>query len=68
MIAAESKESFEGDLKRSKALQRVSQLLYYSGIRYRRWSGPNETPIQLLPKPCLRPWQKEGANSKKSIS
>jgi acyl-CoA:acyl-CoA alkyltransferase len=48
MIEAESKESFQGELKNSKALQRVSQLLYYSGIRYRRWSGPDETPIKLL--------------------
>lgn len=46
MIVAESRESFEGDLPR--AIQRVRQLLRYSGIRCRRWSDPKETPIQLL--------------------
>ena len=48
MISTESQESFQGDLKGSRALHRVSQLLQYSGIKYRRWSLPNETPIQLL--------------------
>lgn len=48
MIAIESKDSFHGDLKQSKALQRVRQLLNYSGIKYRRWSYSDETPIQLL--------------------
>jgi acyl-CoA:acyl-CoA alkyltransferase len=46
MIA--SRDSFRGDLKSSRVLQRVSQLLHYSGIKYRRWSRSHETPIQLL--------------------
>ena len=48
MIATESKESFRGDLDDSKIIERIRQLLHYSGIRNRRWSEPNETPIQLL--------------------
>jgi 3-oxoacyl-[acyl-carrier-protein] synthase III len=48
MIAAESRDSFAGDLARSGALQRVRLLLNHSGIKHRRWSAPDETPIQLL--------------------
>ena len=54
MIATESKESFQGDLHGPKALQRVRRLLKYSGIQYRRWSTPNETPIQLLAEAILK--------------
>ena len=45
MIATESKELFRGDLDDSKTIERIRQLLHYSGIRNRRWSEPNETPI-----------------------
>ena len=48
MIATESKESFVGDLAESKVIERIRQLLCYSGIRQRRWSRPDETPIRLL--------------------
>ena len=53
MIAAESRRSFHGDLEASKALQRIRQLLHLSGIKYRRWSAPDETPIQLLEQAIL---------------
>ncbi len=48
MIARESRESYQGDLERSRTLQRVRRLLTYSGIKRRRWCSPDETPIQLL--------------------
>jgi 3-oxoacyl-[acyl-carrier-protein] synthase III len=48
MIAVASRDSFRGDLKSSRVLPRVSQLLHYTGIKYRRWSWSHETPIQLL--------------------
>jgi acyl-CoA:acyl-CoA alkyltransferase len=48
MIATESRGSFRGDLEDSKILQRVRQLLHYSGSRHRRWSRPDETPIRML--------------------
>jgi acyl-CoA:acyl-CoA alkyltransferase len=48
MIAKESKASYQGDFHSSRVLPRVRHLLHYSGIKYRRWSAPNETPIQLL--------------------
>lgn len=48
MIAAASKDSLRGDFSASKALQRVRHMLRYSGSKYRRWSRPGETPIQLL--------------------
>jgi acyl-CoA:acyl-CoA alkyltransferase len=48
IIALESRESFHDESQKAKALQRIRQLLNYSGSKYRRWSHPNEAPIQLL--------------------
>ncbi len=48
MIAEASRDSCPGDLNKSGVLRRVRHLLFHSGIRYRRWSAPEESPIQLL--------------------
>ncbi|HXH07634.1 MAG TPA: 3-oxoacyl-[acyl-carrier-protein] synthase III C-terminal domain-containing protein [Vicinamibacterales bacterium] len=48
LIAAESRDTFEGDLARSGVLRRIRRLLVHSGARSRRWLAPGETPIGLL--------------------
>lgn len=48
LIAAESRDTFPGDLARSGVLSRIGRLLTRSGARSRRWLAPPETPIQLL--------------------
>jgi acyl-CoA:acyl-CoA alkyltransferase len=54
MIARESRTVFRGDLAQARVLERVRQLLSYSGIRHRRWRLPGETPIQLLAQAIAR--------------
>jgi acyl-CoA:acyl-CoA alkyltransferase len=48
MIEEESKASYQGDIPMARVLQRLRRLLIHSGIKYRRWKSPTETPIQLL--------------------
>jgi 3-oxoacyl-[acyl-carrier-protein] synthase III len=48
LIARESRASFHADLAKSRVLERIRQLLNHSGIKQRRWSLPDETPIDLL--------------------
>lgn len=48
MIEEESKDSYQSDIPMTRVLQRIRRLLIQSGIKYRRWTAPNETPIQLL--------------------
>jgi acyl-CoA:acyl-CoA alkyltransferase len=48
MIVDASRDSYPADLNKSGVLRRVRHLLVHSGIRYRRWSSPGESPVQLL--------------------
>ena len=64
MIATESGGSFRGDLQGARILQRVRQLLQYSGIRHRRWSLPGETPIRLLDEAIGKALEEGGCGPK----
>jgi acyl-CoA:acyl-CoA alkyltransferase len=54
LIVEQSADGREPDPRAAKALRRVSRLLAHSGIEARRWSSPDETPIQMLAEAIAR--------------
>ena len=62
LIAEQSADGREGETARARARRRVGRLLAHSGIETRRWSSPDETPIQMLADAMSRAVGEAGAS------
>jgi acyl-CoA:acyl-CoA alkyltransferase len=62
LIAEQSGDCNEADPRGTRALRRVRRLLTHSGIEARRWSSPDETPIQMLAQAIARAAAQGGAS------